>query len=124
MSTIATKFAEYQSDIAACFKGSDRDAMSKICQALEYYARAVGLGDDRVKRGIDGLETLILQAADKVTFTSFDASVVSFGEPTARLSESIALRYGRSQVKVTFKGIVLEGVHTPCKYGSIRIGRR
>jgi hypothetical protein len=74
MSTITSKFAEYQSDIAACFKGSEHDAMSKICRVLENYARDVGLGDDRVKRGIDGLEVLILQAADKVTFTGFDAS--------------------------------------------------
>jgi len=85
MSTITSKFAEYQSDIAACFKGSDHDAMSKVCQALEHYVNEVGRGDDRVERGIDGLEVLILQRAIK------RASVTDSFDKV----NEIAKRYGR-----------------------------
>lgn len=89
MSTIASKFAQYQSDISTCFKGSDHDAMSKICRALENYAYEVGSNDDRVKRGIDGLEVLILQRAIKRA---------SITESFEKLHE-IARRYGREVIR-------------------------
>ncbi len=63
MSTIKSEFARYQRDIAEVFEGSDQDSMRLICEALEYYALDVGLGDHRVKSGITGLKCLIVKRA-------------------------------------------------------------
>jgi hypothetical protein len=83
MSTITSKFAEYQSDIARVFTGSEFDAMQLVCRALEHYARDVGLGDHRVKTGITGLQALILGAACRPGFgTKWE------------LAHEIATRYG------------------------------
>lgn len=81
--TITSKFAQYQSDIALVFTGSEFDAMQLICRALEHYARDVGLGDHRVKTGITGLEALIVGAACRPGFgTKWE------------LAHDIAQRYG------------------------------
>ena len=91
MSTIKSKFAQYGTDIEAVFEGSDRDAMYKICLALEHYARDVGLADHRVKVGIEGLETLILQRAAYLAMPDWSNVEHKVHE--------LAKRYGREVVR-------------------------
>lgn len=91
MSTIKSKFSEYGTDIEAVFEGSDQDAMLKICRALENYAQDVGLGDDRVKRGVEGLEMLILQRAAYLAMPSRSC--------VERRVHDLAKRYGREVIR-------------------------
>lgn len=107
---IKSEFAQYASDIEACFTGSDRDALHKICLALEHYALDVGLGDHRVKSGITGLKCLIVKRA------------LCRGS----VSHDLLKRYGvearqKDLVAVTFRDIEVTGTARTCEYSDAPI---
>ena len=116
MSTIKSEFARYQRDIAEVFEGSDQDSMRLICEALEYYARDVGLGDHRVKSGITGLKCLIVKRALCRGSISHDM-VKSYGVKVMPREQTL---YPIDRVAVTFRDITLVGART-CEHSDAPI---
>jgi len=110
MSTIKSEFARYQRDIVEVFEGSDQDSMRLICDALEYYALDVGLGDHRVKSGITGLKCLIVKRA--LCRGSVSPDLLKRYGVEVRQSDLIA---------VTFRGIEVTGTARTCEHSDAPI---
>lgn len=121
MNTIKSEFARYQRDITEVFEGSDQDSMRLICEALEYYALDVGLGDRRVKTGITGLKCLIVKRAMCRGSISHDM-VKGYGVEVMPREQAL---YKIDRVGVTFKGIEVTGTARTCEHSDapVRVKR-